>query len=192
MQQEPVLQNHQPLTQANALQSILRSARFDSPLGSMMIVADDVGLYLADFDDSRRLDRKIKRVTDHVNAKVIPGMNPIIENVFSELSAYFQGRRLQFKTPLHSIGTIFQKRVWIALSQIPMGETQSYADLAKSINAPTAYRAVAQANASNLFSIIVPCHRVINSNQTIGGYAGGVDRKQWLLAHEKRLANLVR
>jgi AraC family transcriptional regulator, regulatory protein of adaptative response / methylated-DNA-[protein]-cysteine methyltransferase len=79
------------------------------------------------------------------------------------------------------------KKVWKELRKIPPGETRSYLEIAKSLNAPTACRAVARANGTNPLVIIVPCHRVINSDGGLGGYGGGVARKQWLLEHEKRL-----
>lgn len=95
-----------------------------------------------------------------------------------------------FEAPLHLIGAHFQKKVWDALRKIPAGETRSYADIAESINKPTAYRAVAQANGTNQLAIIVPCHRAINANGDLGGYGGGITRKQRLLAHEKNEINL--
>ena len=80
----------------------------------------------------------------------------------------------------------FQKKVWSVLQNIPLGRTRSYLNIAQSIKKPTAYRAVANANGANQFAIIIPCHRVINANGALGGYAGGISRKQWLIDHEKK------
>src|SRR3990167_8431232 len=92
---------------------------------------------------------------------------------------------MRFKTPLHLLGTPFQKRVWAALQRIPLGQTQSYLDVAKTIQHPKAVRAVARANGANSLALIIPCHRVICSSGELGGYGGGVSRKKWLLQHEQ-------
>ena len=103
----------------------------------------------------------------------------------NELEEYFNGRLREFKTPVHFVGTAFQQRVWKSLCTIPYGETGTYAQQAQVIGRPFAYRAVANANAANHCAIIVPCHRIIKSNGDLCGYAGGVERKRWLLAHEQ-------
>ena len=84
------------------------------------------------------------------------------------------------------MGSDFQKSVWAALRKIPPGETRSYLDTAKAVGKPTAFRAVANANGANQLAIIIPCHRVINNNGELGGYGGGISRKQWLIDHEKK------
>ena len=104
----------------------------------------------------------------------------------SQLDLYHTGKLQQFDIPLDlSLGTPFQQSVWRALQQIPYGETISYAQLAQNIDKPTAYRAVANANGKNPFSIIIPCHRVVASDGTLGGYTGGLDKKLLLLEIEK-------
>ena len=104
----------------------------------------------------------------------------------SQLQQYQAGRLQQFDLPLDlSLGTQFQQKVWRALQQIPYGQTISYAQLAQNINKPTAYRAVANANGKNPFSIIIPCHRVVASDGSLGGYTGGLDKKRLLLKIEK-------
>jgi AraC family transcriptional regulator of adaptative response/methylated-DNA-[protein]-cysteine methyltransferase len=122
-----------------------------------------------------------------VNSKVaiIPGENKIIKSIEDEIANYFNGKNFTFKTPIHLIGSSFQKLVWEELKKIPPAETRSYLDIAKSLQKPTFFRAVARANGTNQLAIIIPCHRVINSNGELGGYSGGVARKQWLLDHEK-------
>lgn len=106
-----------------------------------------------------------------------------------QLSEYFAGARREFDLPLDPDGTEFQHRVWEQLRQIPFGETRTYGQIAKVLGDPNASRAVGLANGRNPISIIVPCHRVIGVNQKLTGYAGGLEAKSWLLAHEQpRLA----
>lgn len=102
-----------------------------------------------------------------------------------QLTEYFAHQRQQFNLPLDPIGTAFQNQVWEQLRQIPYGETIAYGTLAQRIGVPTASRAVGAANGRNPIAIVVPCHRVIATNGKLTGYAGGVDRKQWLLQHEQ-------
>jgi AraC family transcriptional regulator of adaptative response/methylated-DNA-[protein]-cysteine methyltransferase len=109
-----------------------------------------------------------------------------ISSIENELTLYFNGKLNKFATTLFFLGLPFQKRVWEELQKIPYGETRSYSDLAKAVKKPTAFRAVAQANGANQFAIIIPCHRVINKNGDLGGYGGGIVRKEWLINHEKQ------
>ncbi|MEZ6232576.1 MAG: methylated-DNA--[protein]-cysteine S-methyltransferase [Phycisphaerales bacterium] len=103
-----------------------------------------------------------------------------------ELAAYLAGRSDRFTVPLAAPGTPFQAEVWAALRRIPAGVTRSYGDLARSLGRPTAFRAVARANATNPIALLVPCHRVIGSDGSLTGYAGGLAVKRWLLDHEAR------
>jgi O-6-methylguanine DNA methyltransferase len=106
----------------------------------------------------------------------------------AQLTDYFAGRRQIFTLPIDRealVGTVFQRRVWLALESIPYGVTISYGELARRINQPSAVRAVGLANGRNPLSIIVPCHRVIGANGTLTGYGGGLERKRWLLALEQ-------
>jgi len=164
---------------------VLKAAWLDTKLGPMIAIADEQGLYLLEFVDRRGLENEIKRLRKKLKAAIIPGETGIIVQIETEIINYFDGKEIIFRTPIHLIGSSFQKSVWKKLQRIPPGETRSYLEVAKSIHAPTACRAVARANGSNPLAIIVPCHRVINSNGEIGGYGGGVARKQWLLEHEK-------
>lgn len=107
-----------------------------------------------------------------------------LEDAIYQLEEYFNGSRKQFDLPLNPRGTDFQKKVWEELSQIPYGKSISYLDLSKKLGDPKAIRAVAAANGKNPLWIIVPCHRVIGSNGDLVGYAGGLERKKWLLNHE--------
>jgi methylated-DNA-[protein]-cysteine S-methyltransferase len=108
---------------------------------------------------------------------------PLAETV-RQLAEYFAGARRAFDLPMRLKGTAFQQRVWRELTEIPYGETWSYGQLAQRINKPSASRAVGLANGRNPISILVPCHRVIGANGSLTGYGGGLERKQWLLAHE--------
>ena len=109
------------------------------------------------------------------------GLAPVVE----QLEAYFGGSRETFDVPLELAGTDFQRRVWAGLLDIPYGETISYGELARRVGRPGASRAVGLANGRNPVAIIVPCHRVIGANGTLTGYGGGLDRKVWLLDHER-------
>lgn len=108
----------------------------------------------------------------------------ILEDAVYQLQEYFEGSRKEFQLDLNPEGTEFQKRVWDALEKIPFGKTLSYLELAKQLGDVKAIRAVAAANGKNPLWIVIPCHRVIGSNGDLTGYAGGLHRKKWLLAHE--------
>lgn len=111
--------------------------------------------------------------------------NMVINKCITELDEYFKGTRKHFSVRLERRGTEFQRKVWEALGKIPFGKTCSYEDIAIAAGNPKAVRAVGLANGKNPHWIIVPCHRVIGKNNKLTGYAGGLDRKKWLLEHEK-------
>lgn len=110
--------------------------------------------------------------------------NGLTEKCKQQLAEYFNGRRVKFDLPLSPQGTDFQQSIWRALLGIPFGKTASYRDVAHAVNNPKAVRAVGAANGKNPISIVVPCHRVIGSDGSLTGYAGGLERKEWLLKHE--------
>ncbi|MGC1514269.1 MAG: methylated-DNA--[protein]-cysteine S-methyltransferase [Maribacter sp.] len=107
-----------------------------------------------------------------------------LEDAVYQLNEYFDGSRTHFELDLNPEGSDFQKRVWHALQQIPYGKTTSYLALSKTLGDVKAIRAVASANGKNPLWIVIPCHRVIGSDGSLTGYAGGLHRKQWLLDHE--------
>jgi methylated-DNA-[protein]-cysteine S-methyltransferase len=120
-----------------------------------------------------------------------PGISDVIHECTEQLIEFFQGRRKDFDIPVHQNGTDFQKKVWSELLEIKYGKTMSYLDLAKKLGDPKVIRAAASTNGKNKIAIVVPCHRVIGSDKTLVGYAGGLWRKKWLLQHEFRIANGV-
>lgn len=165
---------------------ILKASWLDTPLGPMLAVADDEALHLLEFVDRRGLEREVERLRVRTKASIIPGHTNPIASIEKELAAYFEGTLKEFKTPLHLSGSLFQQQAWIELQRIPYGETRSYMEQATTIGKPTSYRAVANANGANQIAIVIPCHRIINTNGELGGYGGGLARKQWLIEHEKR------
>lgn len=166
--------------------TILKTSWLDTPLGSMLAIADENSLFLLEFVDRRGLEREVERLRIKTKAAIIPGVTEPINSIKMELESYFGGSLTIFKTPLNLMGTPFQKVVWSELCQIPYGDTRSYAEQARAIEKKTAYRAVANANGANQLAIVIPCHRIINSNGELGGYGGGIARKKWLIDHEQQ------
>ncbi len=166
--------------------TILKATWLDSPIGPMLSIADDEFLYLLEFVDRRGLEREIERLRLRTKSAIIPGRTKPIDSIEAELAQYYAGTLNEFKTPLHLLGSPFQQEVWKELQKIPPGETRSYSDIAIAMNRPSSQRAVANANGANQLAIIIPCHRVIQANGEIGGYGGGISRKQWLLNHERQ------
>jgi len=154
-----------------------------TPVGTIRLDFDsDNGVSAIDFenDDAPRTGRNAAATS----ASVTGGVGQKLQTA---LAAYFAGvEALPDGVPLAPAGTAFQRRVWAALQQIPWGETRTYGEIAAAIGAPSAARAVGGACARNPIAIIVPCHRVVGSNGKLTGYAGGIERKRWLLAHEQR------
>lgn len=166
-------------------QIALKSCWLETPLGPMLAIADEEALYLLEFAEKQRLEQKIEKLHFKTKLAITPGTSAPIISLETELKAYFEGKLRDFKTPLCLLGSPFQKQVWTELTRIPYGETRSYAAQARVMGKETAYRAVANANGANHFAIVIPCHRVINNNGNLGGYGGGIERKKWLLDHEK-------
>lgn len=164
--------------------------RIASPVGEVLLVVDGDGAVRAlDFADyEARMLRLLQRHYGPV--ELTPGRAP--EAVRAALDAYFGGdARALDGLPVQTGGTEFQRSVWAALRAIPAGETRSYGQLAAAIGKPAAVRAVGLANGANPVGVIVPCHRVVGANGTLTGYAGGLERKRWLLAHEGAAGRLI-
>lgn len=151
---------------------MLESVCYLSPIGSLRIFANAHGLKKIEFADSK----------SHSNDNA----NPVLKEAVKQLDEYFQAKRTDFELPLDPEGTLFQKSVWDKLRLIPFGATCSYQQIANTIEKPKAARAVGQANNRNPLPIVIPCHRVIGSNDSLVGYAGGLTTKKWLLEHEKK------
>ncbi|MGA7327866.1 MAG: trifunctional transcriptional activator/DNA repair protein Ada/methylated-DNA--[protein]-cysteine S-methyltransferase [Rhodomicrobium sp.] len=165
--------------------SLLRADWIDTPLGVMIALTDENRVHLLEFVNRKGIERQITGYRRLANAALLPGETPASRKLRGELDVYFSGKSLTFESPIAQAGTPFQLRVWEALRKIPPGRTESYSAVANQIGAPTAIRAVANANAMNRCAILVPCHRVIGSNGMLTGYAAGLPRKQWLLDHER-------
>jgi methylated-DNA-[protein]-cysteine S-methyltransferase len=153
--------------------------RVASPVGILRLLASDEALVGVYFEEHRG--------TPAVEARPVRS-RPILDRAERELAEYFAGTRTRFTVPVEARGTAFQRAVWGALREIPFGERRSYAELARAVGRPRAVRAVGAANGKNPLSIVVPCHRVVGSDGSLTGYAGGLAAKERLLALETRAA----
>ncbi len=152
--------------------------RIDSPVGPLMLAADDHGLRHIEFRDNRH---PVNRGDWH------GGDNAILQATEAQLAEYFAGTRTTFDLPLAPRGTEFQLRVWQALARIPHGSTSTYAEQARAIGSPDAVRAVGAANGRNPLPIVLPCHRVIGADGALVGFGGGLPIKEFLLRLEGAL-----
>ncbi len=160
----------------------LQIDRVPSPIGLVLLVADGTSLVSLDFAgyEARLHALLAKRYGD---CRLVEASDPL--GVSSRVAAYFAGEVASLDDiPVETGGTDFQRSVWRGLRRIPAGTVMSYGELAASLGRPKASRAVGYANSLNPVAIVLPCHRVIGSNRTLTGYAGGLERKRWLLAHE--------
>ncbi|MBV1932894.1 MAG: methylated-DNA--[protein]-cysteine S-methyltransferase [Porticoccaceae bacterium] len=146
----------------------------DSPIGKLTILADNKGI------TEIRFPNKTGLLTSQADSS-----NRFIKQAIEQLDAYFNGRLKTFDLPLSLKGTDFQQGVWAQLQKIAYGATASYRDVAVAIGNPKASRAVGMANNKNRIPIVIPCHRIIGSDGSLTGFAGGLDTKRWLLNHEK-------
>ena len=161
------------------------AAWVESPLGPLVAGATTKGLCLLEFTDRRMLEAQFTTIRQRFGCAVVPGKHEHLEQLQHELRRYFAGKLTEFRVPLVFPGTPFQQKVWQGLLRIPYGETCSYEDLADDIGATGAQRAVGRANGQNRIGIIIPCHRVVNKGGRLGGYGGGLWRKQFLLDLER-------
>jgi len=146
---------------------MMKKVIINTPLGFLEISGDKRGVSSINYLD------KPKEVSEYVPE--------VLQTVVKQLNEYFEGSRSTFSVLLNPQGTDFQKRVWEKLCHIPFGKTVSYLDMAKELGDPKVIRAAASANGKNPISIIIPCYRVIGSDGSLTGYAGGLHRKKWLL-----------
>jgi AraC family transcriptional regulator, regulatory protein of adaptative response / methylated-DNA-[protein]-cysteine methyltransferase len=157
-----------------------------SPLGPLVAGATAEGVCLLEFSDRRMLEAQFETIRKRFKAPVLPGTNKHLQTLEEELERYFEGTLREFTMPLVYPGTDFQRRVWGQLLKIPYGETCSYEDVAAATGDRKAVRAVGRANGMNRICIVIPCHRVVNKGGALGGYGGGLRRKQFLLDLERR------
>jgi AraC family transcriptional regulator of adaptative response/methylated-DNA-[protein]-cysteine methyltransferase len=156
----------------------------ESPIGLLRLGATEKGVCLVEFADRPALPTELKQLNQSVGP-LVPGTNGHLAQMADELARYFSGTLTEFTVPLDIVrGTPFQRRVWDRLLEIPYGQTMSYGELAKAIGRPGAQRPVGAANGANGIAIVIPCHRVIQSDGKLRGYGGGLWRKQFLLEHE--------
>lgn len=148
---------------------------FDSPVGSLKLSATREALSSIHFAENK--NGKLKSSTD----------NKILEAAKNQLAEYFNRNRQTFDIPLAPEGTDFELQVWGQIKTIPYGSTATYSEIAKRLGDVNKVRAVGKANGQNPISIIIPCHRIIGTNNKLTGYAGGIERKRWLLQHEGAL-----
>jgi len=156
-----------------------------SPLGPLVAGATEGGVCLLEFTDRRMIEGQFATVRKLFQRPAVPGRNEHLTLLESELADYFAGELKQFSVPLVYPGTPFQEKVWNALLRIPYAETRSYEDVAIAVGSAAAQRAVGRANGLNRIAIVIPCHRVVNKGGQLGGYGGGLRRKQFLLDLEK-------
>jgi len=161
------------------MKSKLHSCIIKTPIGDMVAIADENVVISFDF------------VVEKTDYQISKKPSALLSRLEKEICEYFAQERQKFTLPLSPNGTEFQKKVWNTLLDIPYGSTISYATQAKMLQNPKATRAVANANGKNPITILIPCHRVIASNGSLGGYTGGVDKKEFLLCLEKEYFNNV-
>jgi AraC family transcriptional regulator of adaptative response/methylated-DNA-[protein]-cysteine methyltransferase len=166
---------------------VLWVTRLSTPLGAVMAGSVDGRLCLLEFADRPSLDRELLDLEKRLEARAVPGSDPVLTNLSDQLDRYFAGTLHTFNIPLELSGTPFQQAAWNALLTIPYAQTSSYRDQAVLCGRSGAIRAIGTANGANRIAIVVPCHRVVGSDGGLAGYRSGLWRKQWLLDHESRM-----
>lgn len=163
------------------MKNVILTKLYKAPCGVLTLGSVDGMLCLCDWPAERHRSLVQRRLETVLVAAFADGTSEVIKQAALELDEYFAGRRRTFDVPLLLAGTDFQKTVWTELLNIPYGQTASYAELARRIGRPEAVRAVANAVGANALSVFVPCHRVVGSDRSLTGYAGGLEAKSALL-----------
>ncbi len=158
---------------------------YKTRIGELILGSFGEKLCLLDFRDRKKRDSVDNRIKNALKADFVEQNDAVLDETRAQLDAYFKGERTNFDIPLLLVGTDFQKKVWQALLQVPYGTTSTYAQLASDIDKAKAVRAVANANGANPIGVIVPCHRIIGTDGTLTGYAGGLPIKKYLLELEQ-------
>lgn len=169
---------------------VIKTAYYKSPVGELILGSFKDELCLCDWRYRRMRTTIDKRIQTNLKTTYQPESSPIIKETIKQLEAYFDQSNTTFDVPLKLVGTDFQRSVWEELVKVPYGKTSSYLELAKKLKNEKAIRAVASANGANAISIIVPCHRIIGSDGSLVGYAGGLPAKKRLLALESSYQQL--
>lgn len=168
--------------------ALLRADWVATPLGPLIVVADDSAVMLAEFLERKALPRELAKLKASAKGSLGFGRTALHDRLAAELAGFFAGTNARFTTPLAPLGTMFQREVWAALRRIPAGHTTGYGDLARGLGRPASVRAVAAANGANPIAIAIPCHRVIGADGALTGYGGGLWRKRRLIEIERNHA----
>jgi AraC family transcriptional regulator of adaptative response/methylated-DNA-[protein]-cysteine methyltransferase len=162
------------------------TSRINTPAGEMTAASVDDGICLLSFGsvDDSKIDFDFLK--NHFNSGVLEGTNKHLQLLSSQLEEYFSGKRQVFSVPLVTPGTAFRQAVWKELLSIEYGTTRTYSQQAAAMGNLNSIRAVAAANGANRIAVLIPCHRVIGADGSLTGYAGGLDKKRWLLEHERK------
>lgn len=174
-----------------ATSGIIYTQVYHSPCGDLLLGSLGDQLCLCDWTNRRNADAVLSRLCRHLHAEITNGNSAVIDMAISQLEEYFQGIRCAFSVPLLFAGTAFQQAVWSSLLTIPYGETITYLQLARRLHCPQSVRAVANAVGANAMSVFVPCHRIIGTNGTLTGYAGGLPAKRFLFQLESSQNTLL-
>lgn len=166
------------------MENLISLQHYDSPCGKLVLASFADRLYLCDWSDNPFAERNRRRIEKYLKATSKTETTSVLEDTKRQLDEYFASKRKAFDIQLCLVGTDFQHKVWNALRSIPYGSTKSYKDIAQCIGKPKAVRAVAGAIGANAISILIHCHRVIGSNHSLTGYAGGLEAKRGLLGME--------
>lgn len=173
------------MNKRNSAVQVICTQYYSSPCGELILASMGHELCLCDWSGRSCAERSKRRIERYVKAAFKMVSSPVLEETKRQLDDYFAGARKGFDIPLHPVGTDFQLSVWRALLDIPYGETTSYMEVARKIGNAKGVRAVAQAIGANGLDILIPCHRVIGSNRSLTGFAGGLEKKEFLLQLER-------
>ena len=166
------------------MNKIINIQHYFSPCGELVLASYADKLCLCDWSDNPFAERNKRRLERYLKASFKTDTTPVLEETKRQLDEFFAGKRMAFDIQIRLAGTDFQQQVWNALLRIPYGATKSYKEIAQCIGKPKAVRAVVGAIGANGISILIPCHRVIGSDKSLAGYAGGLKAKKMLLQIE--------
>lgn len=169
----------------------MKFAEYEAPCGRLLIGVHGQNICLCDWIIGDRIEKTLRRITGLLDPVPLHDNQDILQLVSDQLDKYFAGALRRFDIPIMALGTEFQRRVWEALFQIHYGKTVSYKEIATAIGLPHGVRAVASAIGANPLSLVIPCHRVVGSDGSLTGYAGGLEAKRFLLRLESDLSSIV-